>query len=89
MTDTVEEPSHYTWLGRAVAAGGVARLEDMEVWDVLDAAFDSPLLWAAGKYILRAGRKDASRKLEDVRKAHAFLGRYIKKESRRVAEGQS
>lgn len=67
-SDSVSGPSHYT------------RLKDelgVEVWDILDAAFESPLLWNAGKYLFRAGFK--ADKVEDLRKLIQFVEREIEK----------
>ena len=78
VPDMVNAPAHYTWLGDALVAvvGSDARVGDVEVLDVLLAAFGSePLLFNAGKYLLRAGRKwDA---VEDLRKAVFYLEREI------------
>ena len=77
--EAVESPNHYTWLGQALAALGLSDAANVESWDVLDAAFPSdPMLWNAGKYLLRQGRKGGEEKrLEDLRKARAYLDRQI------------
>ena len=77
--EPVESPGHYTWLGQSLAALGLSDVVNVESWDVLDAAFPSdPLLWNAGKYLLRQGRKGGeAKRLEDLRKARQYLGRQI------------
>ena len=78
-SEAVESPRHYTWLGQPLAALGLSDAANVESWDVLDAAFPSdPLLWNCGKYLLRQGRKGGEEKrLEDLRKARAYLDRRI------------
>lgn len=67
--DNVVRPKHYTG-------------NKYEVWDVLDEFFPTkPLLWALGKYLLRAGKKGDY--LEDLLKAKAFLEREIDQEKAR------
>lgn len=82
--EAVESPDHYTWLGQSLAALGLSDAASVESWDVLDAAFPSdPLLWNAGKYLLRQGRKGGEEKrLEDLRKARQYLDRQIARLSR-------
>lgn len=82
--EPVESPVHYTWLGQALAELGLSDAANVESWDVLDAAFPSdPLLWNAGKYLLRQGRKGGEEKrLEDLRKARQYLDRQIAQLSR-------
>lgn len=77
--ETVESPRHYTWLGQSLAALGLSDVENVESWDILDAAFPSdPLLWNCGKYLLRLGKKGGPEKrLEDLRKARQYLSRAI------------
>lgn len=77
--EAVCAPSHYTWLGNALAALGLSDAGNVEAWDVLDAAFPSnPHLWNVGKYLLRQGRKGGEEKrLEDLRKARQYLDRAI------------
>lgn len=77
--EAVHSPSHYTWLGNALAALGLSDARNVEAWDVLDAAFPSnPHLWNCGKYLLRLGRKGGKEKrLEDLRKARQYLDRAI------------
>lgn len=65
MSDPVNSPEHYK-------SGG------FEAADVLDAFFpDNPHLWAAGKYILRAGKKDPGKFDQDLEKAKWFIDRAI------------
>ena len=81
----VLKPPHYVWLGEALVANGAPEnVKDLQSWDVLDALFpDNPHLWNAGKYLARFGRKgDASKRLEDLRKAATYLERAIKAEER-------
>ena len=79
--DQVEQPDHYTWLGRAIAELGLSDAANVEAWDVLDAAFpDNPHLWNCGKYLLRQGRKGGEEKrLEDLLKARQYLDRAIER----------
>lgn len=78
-SEAVEAPGHYTWLGQSLAALGLSDAANVESWDVLDSAFpQDPLLWNCGKYLLRQGRKGGEEKrLEDLRKARAYLDRRI------------
>lgn len=81
----VLSPPHYVWLGEAlVSSGAPERTADLQSWDLLDALFpDNPHLWNAGKYLTRFGRKgDASKRVEDLRKAATYLERAIKAEER-------
>lgn len=83
-----DSPSHYTWLGAALTANGAPEsTQDLQSWDLLDALFpDNPHLWNAGKYLTRHGRKGGpSKRVEDLRKAVAYLERAIKEEERRVS----
>lgn len=84
----VPGPPHYTWLGEALAANGAPALSaDLQSWDLLDALFPgNPHLWNVGKYLTRFGRKgDASKRLEDLRKAATYLERAIKAEENRAS----
>jgi hypothetical protein len=83
--DGVSAPLHYTWVGEALAQSGSPEFSaDLQSWDLLDAVFpDNPHLWNAGKYLLRFGRKgDASKRVEDLRKAITYLERAINAEER-------
>lgn len=65
MKDAVNHPSHYTF-------GKIETINVIEDWEL-------PYhLGNAVKYISRAGRKDPSKKLEDLEKARWYLNRYIK-----------
>lgn len=80
-------PTHYTWIGEALMqVGAPVRTADLQSWDLLDILFpDNPHLWNVGKYLTRFGRKgDASKRVEDLRKAAAYLERAIKVEERRA-----
>lgn len=57
-----------------------------EVWDVLDVWFTNPLLWQAGKYLVRAGFK-TSDPTEDLKKCINYINRFI--EQRRTANAPS
>ena len=89
--DGVEDavsPSHYTWIGRALSQSGAPeRTVCLQSWDLLDALFpNNPHLWNAGKYLTRYGRKgDSSKRVEDLRKAVAYLERAIKAEERNAS----
>lgn len=62
--DPVNHPSHY-------------KSEGMEVINVIE-SFKLPYhLGNCIKYILRAGKKDPSKLLEDLKKAQWYLSRYI------------
>lgn len=79
----VSEPLHYTWIGEALARSGAPTFSaDLQSWDILDALFpDNPHLWNVGKYLTRFGRKGgSSKRVEDLRKAAAYLERAIKAE---------
>lgn len=81
-------PSHYVWVGEALAANGAPEsTKDLQSWDLLDALFpNNPHLWNVGKYLTRFGRKgDASKRLEDLRKAATYLERAIKAEENRAS----
>lgn len=83
----VPGPPHYTWLGEVLAANGAPEnTKGLQAWDLLDALFpDNPHLWNAGKYLTRFGRKgDASKRVEDLRKAATYLERAIKAEENRA-----
>ena len=86
--DLVAEPPHYTWIGDALARSGAPAFSaNLQSWDLLDALFpDNPHLWNVGKYLTRFGRKgDASKCLEDLRKAATYLERAIKMEERNAS----
>lgn len=89
--DVVEQPAHYMWLGQALAALGLTDVANVESWDVLDALFpDDPLLWNAGKYLTRRGRKGLvgmtalEAEVQDLRKARAYLDRRIEMTERKM-----
>ena len=62
--DPVSHPAHYT-------AGSIEVIDFLEAWD-----FPFHLANAI-KYICRAGRKDKSKTVEDLRKAVWYINRYI------------
>lgn len=81
-------PPHYVWLGEALVSSGAPECTaDLQSWDILDALFpDNPHLWNAGKYLTRYGRKgDASKRVEDLRKAITYLERAIRTEERNAS----
>jgi len=81
-------PPHYVWLGEELASNGAPTLTaNLQSWDLLDALFpDNPHLWNVGKYLTRFGRKgDASKRVEDLRKAATYLERAIKTEERNAS----
>ena len=83
-----DSPTHYTWIGEALATNGAPLFTaNLQSWDLLDAIFpDNPHLRNAGKYLTRFGRKgDASKRVEDLRKAIAYLERAIKAEENRAS----
>lgn len=64
--DPVNHPAHYTM-------GRIEVIEAIEDWSL-------PYhLGNAVKYIARAGRKDKSKEIEDLKKARWYLDRYISK----------
>lgn len=74
--DAVKNPSHY----QLVLADGTV----IQCWDLLDALFpDDPLLWNAGKYLFRAGRKDAL--AQDLGKLVRYVERRLAREGTREA----
>lgn len=63
--EAVDHPSHY---------GGDTTYEAIKVIEAWDLGF---CLGNTVKYISRAGKKDATKELEDLRKAHWYLQRRI------------
>lgn len=64
-TDSVNHPSHYTW-------SSIEPIDAIEAWQL-------PYhLGNVVKYVSRAGHKDKSKTLEDLKKANWYLSRYIK-----------
>lgn len=64
MPDMVNHPPHYKGAG----------IESIEVIEAFDLGF---CLGNAIKYILRAGRKDPAKEVEDLKKAQWYLHRRI------------
>lgn len=63
-TDPVNHPSHYTW-------SSIEPIDAIEAWQL-------PYhLGNVVKYVSRAGHKDKSKTIEDLRKANWYLSRYI------------
>lgn len=80
-------PSHYVWLGGALADSGAPELTaELQSWHVLDAISPTdPHVWNTLKYLMRLGRKGGEEKrLEDLRKAAVYLERAIQQEYRRA-----
>lgn len=68
-TDMVHAPKHYV-----VTLKSGATIECIDVIESLDLGYH---LGNAMKYVWRAGRKDATKKIEDLEKAVAFINRKI------------
>lgn len=64
MSDPINHPDHYT-------SGGVEAIDVIEAWGL------GFCLGNALKYIARAGRKDPTKRLEDLQKARWYLEREI------------
>lgn len=63
-TDPVNHPSHYTW-------SSIEPIDAIEAWQL-------PYhLGNVVKYVSRAGHKDKSKTLEDLKKANWYLSRYV------------
>lgn len=67
MNDPIDHPAHYT-------RGGIETIDAIEAWEL---GFH---LGNVVKYVARAGHKDPSRRLEDLRKARWYLDRAIARE---------
>ncbi|MBT2609867.1 DUF3310 domain-containing protein [Streptomyces sp. ISL-87] len=65
----VDHPSHYTWLPQG--------LEVIDLAECLNFSRGS-----AVKYLCRAGRKDGSTELEDLKKARWYIDREIQRISK-------
>lgn len=64
--DPVNHPKHYTF-------GKIEVIDVLEDWQL-------PYhLGCVVKYVARAGKKDPTKKLEDLKKAQWYLNRYIEK----------
>lgn len=75
MADSVEHPAHYN-------SGGVEVIDAIEAWEL------GFCLGNSVKYIARAGKKDADKTLEDLRKARWYLDREISRISSDPAVSQ-
>lgn len=64
MNDAVNHPAHYTWL-------------PVEPIEILEHLIGNR--YAACKYIIRAGRKDPDKELEDLEKARYHIQREIER----------
>ena len=67
--DPVNHPAHYT-------------MGNIEVIDVIETYELKYHLGNAVKYILRAGKKDPSKTIEDLKKAQWYLNRYIEQQTK-------
>lgn len=57
----------------------------LEAWDVLDEFFpNDPLLWNAGKYLMRLGKKDAP--AQEIGKIKTYLDRWLEKKGEELLE---
>lgn len=65
--DNVNHPSHYTF-------GNIEVIDAIEDWGL------GYHLGNAVKYIARAGKKDPTKTVEDLKKAIWYLNRYIEKQ---------
>nr|DAD78090.1 MAG TPA: nucelotide kinase [Siphoviridae sp. ctrgt10] len=66
MNDVINHPAHYTF-------GKIETIDVIEDWNL-------PYhLGNTVKYISRAGHKDPTKKIEDLKKAQWYLNRYIEK----------
>lgn len=76
--DPVNHPSHYI-------QGGIETIDVIEAWEL------DYLLGNCVKYISRAGKKDPSKTVEDLKKARWYLDREIAKmeAQKTVSEGKS
>ena len=73
MNDPIHHPAHYTF-------GGIEVLDAIEAWGL-------PYhLGNVVKYVVRAGRKDPAKEIEDLKKARVCRDRYIAMLERRQAE---
>ena len=72
--DPIERPSHYCF----------SRIEPIDVIEAWGLGFH---LGNVVKYIARAGRKGS--RMEDIRKAHWYLGRELQRETKRQTESIS
>lgn len=61
FNDEVNHPSHYTF----------GKFEVIEV--LSDWFHNDPLLWNATKYLVRAGKKDKSKEIQDLEKAVFYI----------------
>jgi hypothetical protein len=74
--EAVNHPQHY---------GGDTTYEVikvLEVWEISDFCLGNTV-----KYIARAGKKDGAKLIEDLQKAHWYLGRKIQQLEKKVFSG--
>lgn len=63
------------------------KAEKLEAWDVLDEFFpNDPLLWNAGKYLMRLGKKDAP--AQEIGKIKTYLDRWLEKRTKDEDENE-
>lgn len=64
MSDNVNKPKHYTY-------SGIETIDVIEAWQL------NYLLGNTVKYISRAGKKDPTKEIEDIKKAQWYLNRHL------------
>jgi hypothetical protein len=72
VTESVNHPAHYN------------QYEGLEVWDLVELMTFN--LGNAVKYVARAGHKDASKEIEDLSKAIAYIRRELKRVDKSEAD---
>jgi len=75
MGNNVEHPDHYN-------AGGIEVIKAIEAWGFGEGFNKGNAI----KYIVRAGRKDPLREVEDLKKARQYIDFEIERLERREAE---
>lgn len=68
--DSINHPAHYT-------SGGIETIDAIEAWGLGFA------LGNAVKYISRAGKKDPTKRVEDLKKARFYLDREISNQEKK------
>jgi len=64
LSDPVNHPSHYTWLPNGIEVIDITELFDFCTGNAI-------------KYLMRAGRKDPDKTIEDLEKAAWYIRRRI------------
>ncbi len=75
MVDYVNHPPHYM-------RGKIEAIEVIEDWKL------GYHLGNTIKYLCRAGLKDSSKEIEDLKKAHWYLTRYLESKTRDEQDGE-